>query len=197
MKRIVPVMLMVSLVSLVGCGSKQHQEEAYVTPSQAVPENVCMPEWQLTPPTSLDGFYSAGQAQYSNPSLATDTADARARQAIARVVETKTAGIVNSFMRESGVGESRTLIDFAESITKNITVVSLQGAIIERRHVCPDGTVYSLAFYPYETYRNDMVESASTSAHNGNAEEQALAANFFAQEALGALDAEIDKAFPQ
>ena len=48
-----------------------------------------MPEWALNVPSSPGIYYGVGQAKKQNPSLATQTATARARTQISQAVESK------------------------------------------------------------------------------------------------------------
>ncbi len=208
MKRIIPLVLVAGLLTSLGCGKKavepdmeieieQQSQEYSTTTGQNIPTDMCLPAWELSPPISKDGFYGSGQAQYQIPALSRDTADARARQAIAAILESKTAGMVNSFMQQSGSGDAGSTAEFAESVSKTVVVASVTGAYIEQRHMCPDGTLYSLAFYPFELYKDHIVEAAESQAQNGSAQDKNLYDAFLAKDALQRLDEQIGDAFAE
>ncbi|MFI3271567.1 MAG: hypothetical protein R3Y11_05610 [Pseudomonadota bacterium] len=196
MKKIAVALLTVGILSSFGCAQKEIEATNSGYAPQAPPEGMCMPAWELAVPTSPDGFYGSGQAQYSSPVLSRDAADARARQAIASTLETKTAGMVKTFIQQNGTGEAASTSEFAESVSKTVVVKSLQNASIEQRHVCPDGTWYSLAYYPFEMYANYIVEAAQETPATAP-EEKNVQDAFLAKDALDTLQLQIDEAFAE
>lgn len=213
MKKVLSALLLATLATSFGCGSKNPEpdleipdavqvneeinEQVSTITGQNIPSDMCIPAWELSPPVSADGFYGSGQAKYAIPTLSRDTADARARQAIGSTLETKTAGMVNSFMQQSGSGDAASTAEFAESVSKSVSVASIQGAYIEQRHMCPDGTVYSLAFYPFELYKDNIVSAAQSQSEQASIEEKNLYDAFLAKDALERLDAQIGDAFAE
>lgn len=209
MKKMLLALLIISILASFGCGKKTIEpgmeveiasqsgvQASGITP-QSVPSNMCIPSWELSPPISKNGFYGSGQAQYKLATLTRDVADARARQAIGSTLETKTASMVNSFMQQSGSSEAASTAEFAESVSKTVVVASVKGAYIEQRHLCPDGTIYSLAFYPFELYKDHIIDAAQEEAQNRGPQEKNLYDAFLAKDALERLDAHINSAFAE
>ncbi len=208
MKKFVSALLVFGALTTVGCSQSQKtaqeldpsipmEEVKPEIPVQAAPANMCIPEWELAPPQSTTGVYGSGQAKYSNPSLARAASDASARQAIASILETKTASVVDEFIQESVTVAGANPTKAAEVITKNVSTSVLHGAQIERRHMCPDGTIYSLAFYPFAQYKQDIVESAAQESQLAAPQNKEVYDAFLNKEALQRLDEQIDSAFAQ
>ena len=118
------------------------------------------PSWFLMPPTSENSLYGVGQAKKQNPSLAKQTATARARTEISQAVNVKVASMLKDFMQESGVGENAQILEFSQSVTKQVTDNSLQGAVIKEAYAAKDGTIFILVEYSLDSVRKDIVNAA-------------------------------------
>ena len=144
-----------------------------------------MPDWFLVPPTAEDALYGIGQAKKQNPSLARQTATARARTEISQAVNVKVSSMLKDFMQESGVGDNAQALEFSESVTKQVTANALQGSVVKEAYVAKDGTMFIMVEYPLASLRQDALSSAK--------KEEALYNEFKAQQGFDALEQEIGK----
>jgi len=178
MKKMVPFCSMVILMVLVGCagpGSGSTEERG----------SSDMPDWFLVPPTAEDALYGVGQAKKQNPSLARQTATARARTEISQAVNVKVSSMLKDFMQESGVGDNAQALEFSESVTKQVTSNALEGSVVKEAYVAKDGTMFILVDYPLASMRQDALNAAK--------KEEALYNEFKAQQGFDALEQEIGK----
>lgn len=103
------------------------------------------PDWFLNPPSAEDALYAIGVARKDNPQLALDTATARARNEIARIVRVKVSTMTKDFMEEAGVsGESKST-EFTQVVSKQIADNTLSGSTRDKVHV--DKTTDPDTFY--------------------------------------------------
>lgn len=97
---------------------------------------------------SQDGeraFYGVGIANnIANPALLRTTADNRARNDLAKVLETYSASLMQDYMASGGEQQ-------VEQAIKTFTSVSLRGAEIVDRYMSGEGTTYSLAKLDLQT----------------------------------------------
>lgn len=162
MKKIVLICMLLSVLSILGCGQKQkdsaseanHDESTAMSheyPSQ------CVPPWEVAMPVSKDGVYGKGQAD-SEKRLAQnrDLADRRAREAIGIKIESKTPDIIATFIQRNSSGSSAGSTNFAIELSHAVLRQPLQGSYVAERYMCPDGTVYSLAFFPFVNFSEEI-----------------------------------------
>ena len=138
------------------------------------------PSWFLMPPTAENALYGVGQAKKQNPSLAKQTATARARTEISQAVNVKVTSMLKDFMQESGVGDNAQALEFSEAVTKQVTDNSLQGAVIKEAYAAKDGTIFILVEYSLDSVRKDAVNAATR--------EEALYNEFKAQQSFNELE---------
>ena len=119
-----------------------------------------LPSWFLMPPTSEYSLYGVGQAKKQNPILAKQIATARARTEISQAVNVKVASMLKVSIQESGVGENAQILEFSQSVTKQVTDNSLQGAVIKEAYAAKDGTIFILVEYSLDSVRKDIVNAA-------------------------------------
>jgi len=139
-----------------------------------------VPEWFLTVPEAEDALYGVGMAKKQNPSLARKSAIARARDDIASQVQTKVSGMIKDFMQESGVGENAQALEFTQSVSKQVTDISLQGSTVKEIYPANDGTMYALVEYPLNSLRQSTLSEAQ--------KQEALYNEFKAQQGFEALE---------
>lgn len=142
-----------------------------------------VPEWFLTPPEAEDALYGIGSAKKQNPSLARKAAIARARDEIASTVNTKVQSMLKDFMQESGVGENAQALEFTQSVSKQVTDVSLRGSKVKEVYPAKDGTFYALVEYPLQSLRESTLEEAK--------KQEALYNEFKAKQGFESLEKEI------
>ncbi|HKJ69213.1 MAG TPA: LPP20 family lipoprotein [bacterium] len=139
-----------------------------------------VPGWYRTPPEAEDAIYGVGMAAKQNPTLARQTAIARARQDVAGQVSVRVSSMLKDFMQESGVGENAQALEFTQSVTKQVTDVALKGAKVKEVRITDDGTMYALVEYPLAA----LGEAALSEAQR----QEALYNEFKAQQGFEALE---------
>ena len=192
MKKIALMMCAALVFFAVGCGKQTQTEELKVQVPAPAPEHMCIPEWEVNPPNSADGFYASGQAKLKLPALTREAADTRAVKEVGRHVETKTSSMLKDFMQQSGADDDASVLQFVQSVSKTVSSQTVENARIVKRQFCPDGTIYSLAFYPADSYRKELKAEAKANAKLA-AIKHNLYDEFKANKALEDLDKEIDK----
>jgi len=169
-KLIITTLMLLILVACAGTGSGSTEERGS---SDA-------PSWFLMPPTAENALYGVGQAKKQNPSLAKQTATARARTEISQAVNVKVTSMLKDFMQESGVGDNAQALEFSEAVTKQVTDNSLEGAVIKEAYAAKDGTIFILVEYSLDSVRKDAVNAAKR--------EEALYNEFKAQQSFNELE---------
>lgn len=138
------------------------------------------PEWFLVQPEAEDALYGVGMAKKQNPSLARNAAIARARDDIASQVNVKVSSMLKDFMQESGVGENAQALEFTQSVSKQVTDVSLKGCKVKEVYPANDGTFYAMVEYPLDALRQSTLTEAQ--------KQEALYNEFKAQQGFDALE---------
>ena len=143
-----------------------------------------MPSWFLSPPTAEDALYGVGQAKKQNPSLAKQTATARARAELSQAVNVRVSSMLKDFMQESGVGDNAQALEFSQAVTKQGSDNSLQGSIIKESYVAKDGTIYIMVEYSLNGVKQSALDSAKR--------QKALYNEFKAQQGFDELEKAIN-----
>jgi len=150
-KLLIVAMLLPLALMLMDCGGKPKAKMGDV------------PDWYLNPPQTEDAVYEAGDAAKQSMGLAKEAADARARDAIARALETKVENMLKNFMQESGVGEDAEALEFTSSVSKQVSNKVLRGCEIVKREMKTEGTqyhAYSLAKYNLNSLVQETMDEA-------------------------------------
>ncbi|WP_020611596.1 LPP20 family lipoprotein [Sediminispirochaeta bajacaliforniensis] len=163
--------------SLIGCAS-----DAKV--ADAKPADSNLPDYVLNPPTATDAIYGVGYAKQSSLPLAIKVAEANARADIAAQLKATIQAAVISYAQEAGVDDNTQVINFAESITRQITDTTLSGAVTQNRTPMEDGGVWVLMIYSKDSLVNSFEEVSKEFERN----EDAAFAEFKADQALQKLD---------
>lgn len=199
MKKLVVAMFAVCLFFVVGCQKQQKTAELPAKPVvvEPKPEAMCIPEWEVSPPSNRDGFYASGQAKLKLAALTRETADTRAVKAMGRQIENKTSSMLKDFMQQSGSDEDASVLEFVQSVSKTISSQTVKNVRVVKRHFCPDGTVFSLAYYPVESYKKEVKKEVAKEPSKTDAKLASIKHNLYdefkSKKALEDLDEEIDK----
>lgn len=146
-----------------------------------------LPDFVLNPPMATDAIYGVGYAKLSNQALAINAAKANARADIAAQIEAQIQSSLVSYAQEAGVDDNTQVINFTESITRQITDTTLQGAATKQMQPMEDGGVWVLMEYSKEGFLQSFEEVAKEFERN----EDAAFAEFKAAQALEKLDAQL------
>ncbi|MDR0495512.1 MAG: LPP20 family lipoprotein [Treponema sp.] len=174
MKKACSILLVVLLVFMAAaCGS---------SPKDKGPTT--KPEWLNDFPTD-DVLWGIGVAKQSSPSMAMDTAEARARVAIARQLSTRVQAMFTDYNLDAGNVNNQANSSLQENVSRQITNMDVSGARPIKRWEAPDGTWWFLVEMKKSDARNQV------SSILGN--QEAAFSQFKAQQALDMLDAQLAK----
>jgi hypothetical protein len=149
-----------------------------------------IPSFYLKPPQSKDTIYGVGEARLSTLTLSRTTALSRARDDVARQVQTAVKNAVTDYAQQSGEGKNQQTIQFVETVSRQVANVTLSGVRTDRIEVSNDGTVYALVSYPVA----NILQTAQTEFQRNEA---SAFAEFKADQALKQLNAEIENNPPK
>ena len=174
---LIAVILLAGLL-LAGCAS----QPAYDTSD--------IPSFYLNPPIAEDAIYGVGDAKMSSLSMSRTMAFSRARDDVARQVEVAVKSAITDYAQEAGQGDNKQVIEFAETVSRQLVDVTLRGVKQAEAHVGKDGTVYALVEYPI----NSLMQEAQA---NFERNEAAAFSEFKAAKALEQLNSELKDNPPQ
>ncbi|MFW6343768.1 MAG: LPP20 family lipoprotein, partial [Sediminispirochaetaceae bacterium] len=103
-----------------------------------------LPDFVMNLPMAEDALFGTGSSNMSDFSLARNAAAAEARAQIASQINAQVEQAVTNYAQESGVGDETQSMNFAESITRQITSEEIQGTRIAEVAKTDDGTVWVL-----------------------------------------------------
>jgi hypothetical protein len=144
-----------------------------------------VPDWVLNPPTQEDVIYGIGTAKLSNVNQSMTIAEARARTSLAFQLNTAVQAMITDYNRSAGTENSQASLNFAESVSRQLTQTKLTGAVPDKREQTKDGIWWVRVKYG----KADAAKAASDIIEN----EASRYAEFKATEALKLLDANLDK----
>jgi len=174
MKRICSIFVIVSLVLMTAaCGSSA---------KPTGPTNT--PEWLNDFPPE-DVIWGIGTAKQSSPSMSMTTAEARARVAIARQLQTRVQAMFTDYNLDAGNVNAQANSSLQEDVSRQITNMDVSGARPIKRWEAPDGTWWFLVEFKKSDARNTVASIL------GN--QEAAFAQFKAQQALDMLDTQLAK----
>lgn len=169
MKASFVIALVVLMFTVLSCaGKKGVMEEKYTGEGH--------PSWFLNPPSAEDAIYGVGSAKMSSLNMSRTMAVSRARDDVARQMKVLVKGAILDYAQEAGVEEEPQVINFAETISVQITETTLRGCKTERVEEAKDGTLYALVLCPLDLF----VEEAASEFRRS---EDAAFAEFKAREA--------------
>ena len=169
-RKIVTIIMVIALsglmLSLVSCASKE----------KAAGKGAGLPEWYLNPPVAEDAIYGVGSAKMSSLDMSRTMAVSRARDDVARQMEILVKGAILDYAQEAGVSDNAQVIQFAETISVQITKTTLRGCRTEKVEQGKDETLYALVVCPLSLLQE---EAAAEFRRN----EEAAYSEFKAREA--------------
>jgi hypothetical protein len=176
MKKVCLILLALSFVFVVACGSPPAPK--------ASPGPTNAPEWLNDFPPE-DVLWGIGIAKQSSAQMSMTTAEARARVAIARQLDTKVQAMFTDYNLDAGSVGSQANASMQEDVSRQITNMNVSGARPIKRWEAPDGTWWYLVEFKKSDARNAVASIL------GN--QEAAFAQFKAQQALQMLDAQLNK----
>lgn len=186
MKKLLLIFTVLSIASSFACSPKNKESVPETNMEEIViiaPEltDICMPAWEQAWPVSKDGLYGKGQA-HTEKRLAQnqDLADRRAREAITMSLKNATPTIITNFIQENSSISHGEITHFANKVSHIVLKQPLKGSYIMERYLCPNGTVYSLAFFPFANYSQEIIAVAQDEAKKNSSNKNIH--NLFASE---------------
>jgi hypothetical protein len=172
MKKAFSILLVLALVFMAAaCKS--------TPPTSTTTGPTATPDW-LNDVAPEDVIWGIGIARQSSASMSMTTAEARARVAVARLLNTKVQAMFTDYNLDAGNVNNQANTSLQEDVSRQITNMNVSGARVIKRWQAPDGTWWFLV----EMKKSDaMTEIASIM---GN--QEALYAQFKAQQALAIMD---------
>lgn len=144
-----------------------------------------VPGWYLNPPQSADKIYGVGASEVmASIDLARQVADNNARNSLAQTIQVSVQNMLRTYLQQSGTMDNTKAIQFAESVSKQVTNLTLNGVVISKREP-KGGKMFSLAEISQDSIKKALLTAAKDAA--------ADYAELKAQKAFDALEAEINK----
>jgi len=176
MKKAFSILLVLSLVFMaVACKS---------APTSTTTGPTTTPEWLNDFPPE-DVLWGIGVAKQSSPTMSMTTAEARARVAVARQLNTKVQAMFTDYNLDAGNVNAQANASLQEDVSRQITNMDVSGAQPVKKWQAPDGTWWFLV----ELKKSDAKAAVASILRN----EEAAFAQFKAQQALDMLDAQLAK----
>jgi len=142
------------------------------------------PGWLNDLPPS-DVIWGIGIAKQSSPSMSMTTADARAKVAVARQLDTLVQAMFTDYNLDAGNVNNQANSSLQEDVSRKVTNINLSGASPIKRWQAQDGTWWYLVEYKKAEARNAIASILNN--------EEAVFAQFKTQQALQMLDTQLAK----
>jgi len=178
MRKVYFLIAVIVIAALAGCGSSSGGTTSTTTGPTTTPE------WLNDFPPE-DAIWGIGSAKQSSSSMSMTTAEARARTAIARQLNTKVQAMFTDYNLDAGNAGSQANASMQEDVSRQVTNMDVSGARAIKRWQAPDGTWWYLVEY--------KKSDAKTSVESILGNQQAAFAQFKAQQALDMLDSQLAK----
>lgn len=136
MKLTLVLLMIVSAVSLFGCG---HKPPAGTAPS-TTPVN--MPDWYASPPHNQDYLYATATSMSRDRQLAIDKATQRANLDLASRISARFEDLTKKFDEEAKFSEDPGLTNDFSRITKSLVSMTLRAPTIKNQDIQVEGTIY-------------------------------------------------------
>ncbi|MDR2633888.1 MAG: LPP20 family lipoprotein [Treponema sp.] len=152
-------------------------------PKAASVPNPLIPDFVSKPPVQEDSIFGIGSAKLSSINQALLLAEERARQSLAFQLHANVQAMITDYTRSAKREHAPASLEFAEAIGRQVSRMTLKGAVPVRRQKTPDGTFWVLISY-------SKADAAKTLA--GIIEHEAsLYAEFKALDALKMMDQQL------
>ena len=106
-----------------------------------------VPDFVLNPPVQEDAIFGIGSARLSSINQALIIAEERARQSLAFQLQANVQAMLIDYTRAAKMERTPTSLEFAETIGRQVSTITLSGALPVRRQRTPDGTFWVLVSY--------------------------------------------------
>ena len=169
-----------------GCGPKEPEKgEIFKNP---VLDGA--PGWVLAPHLDdmISGVGSAGPNAGNDFNFQRTEAMAKARDSIARTIQTNVGNMIKSYKGVTGSGDSATFDKSAEDVSKQVAKQTLNGTVLKQTWINKLGTLFVLVGVDTKSVSKMMEEAIKTSYKS----DKALYQKFIAAKAQGDLKKELE-----
>jgi len=128
-------------------------------------------------------LWGIGSARQSTDSFSMQTAEARARVAIAQALNTNVHNMFVDYNRDAGSPENQASLSLQENVSRSLTQAQLNGSVVDQRWKASDGTWWVRVEYGKAEARNLIANIFDSEA--------ARYAEFKSDEALRIMDNEL------
>lgn len=182
MKELLRKLFLLSLMavmafSMVSCGSSDDPVDPEEDDEEIERPRGNYPEWFLDPPNASDTLYAIGIAEKQTLQLALDTATARARNEIARIVKVKVSTMTKDFLEEAGVTGESVSTEFTQVVSKQVSDNTLTGTMRDKTFVDDSDPERSTVFVMVRLSLADMSGAIEEVMKNNAAAYARLQAN--------------------
>jgi uncharacterized membrane protein len=179
-KKIIRIAMVIALIGVMGfvftsCASKE----------KVAAQKAGLPEWYLNPPVAEDALYGVGSAKMSTLDMSRTMAVSRARDDVARQLEVLVKSAILDYAQEAGRSGEAQVIQFAETISVQITNTTLKGVRTEKVEQGKDETLYALVVCSLDLLQEEASEEFKRT-------EEAMYSEFKAREAEKWLEKQIE-----
>lgn len=175
------------LLLIAGCAS---DPEPAPEPTPEPESRSGLPSFYLNPPQAEDAIYGVGSAKMASLDNSRRIAVARAREDIAFQMNAAIQASITDYAQEAGMdGNDPQVIQFVETVSRQITDTTLEGATTDQVEQGDDGTIFALVSYSRSGFQD---AAADAFARN----EDAAFAEFQARQATDRLDAQLENSPP-
>lgn len=116
------------------------------------------PRWTTHPPSSWRTYYAVGYARLSNVANSRLSAEANARDAIARWTGTTVDSALTNYVEDYGGGYT---LETMQQVSSQTVKISLRGTQTEKQWVAPDGGLYVLVSFPLKYLKEAYKEQSA------------------------------------
>lgn len=147
-----------------------------------------MPPWINEQPPE-DMLWGIGVADNQQQNMRMTMADSRARQDIARQMQTLAQGMVVDYAREAGGIDNTAAAQFQEVVSRQVAEATLQGAVRDIMWTTPDNRTLWMRV---RISKADAARTVAGEVANAVNSDEARFAEFKAMDALRMMDAQIE-----
>ena len=158
-------------------------------PAPVVVADPTMPPWINDMPPE-DMLWGIGVADNVQMNMRMTMADSRARQDIARQLNTVAQGMVTDYAREAGGITNAAVTQFQEMVSRQVTEATLQGVVRDEQWMAPDGRTLWMRV---RVSRSDATRAAADEIARAVDSDEAAFAQWRAMDALNRLDDQLSR----
>ena len=190
------VVMSVLAVLAASCASMSEEETAEPASREPAPCPSEYPPWYCEPLGYEGHLTGVGSANFPSAHTNREMAASRARREIAFQKQSLMQAAITDYFQGAGeiVGNQRPqVIEFSESVSREIADVNLSNSKIAKVFISPDKTTtFVLVVYGFDSFRDDAEQVLSRYEGNFARREDAAFAEFKADEALKYLDKQLE-----